>query len=90
MGPEWVVLDVGMLLLLGGDSYDGAVYCLIRPRGMSTAVRRQRFYFLMGSPMSVRLLVVDDHEVIRTGLKSLLAGSDIIGGGGGCDRQRGD
>ena len=27
--------------------------------------------------MSVRLLVVDDHEVIRTGLKSLLAGSDI-------------
>jgi len=27
--------------------------------------------------MSVRLLVVDDHEVIRTGLVSLLAGSDI-------------
>ena len=27
--------------------------------------------------MSVRLLVADDHEVIRTGLKSLLADSDI-------------
>ncbi|HID78238.1 MAG TPA: response regulator transcription factor [Planctomycetaceae bacterium] len=27
--------------------------------------------------MSVRLLVADDHEVIRTGLASLLAGSDI-------------
>ncbi len=27
--------------------------------------------------MSVRLLVVDDHEVIRTGLASLLAGSEI-------------
>lgn len=27
--------------------------------------------------MSVRLLVADDHEVIRTGLRSLFAGSDI-------------
>jgi len=27
--------------------------------------------------MSVKLLVVDDHEVVRTGLASLLAGSDI-------------
>ncbi|NLX97769.1 MAG: response regulator transcription factor [Rhodopirellula sp.] len=27
--------------------------------------------------MSIRLLVADDHEVIRTGLASLLAGSDI-------------
>ncbi len=27
--------------------------------------------------MSIRLLVCDDHEVIRTGLASLLAGSDI-------------
>ena len=27
--------------------------------------------------MTVRLLVADDHEVIRTGLASLLAGSDI-------------
>jgi DNA-binding NarL/FixJ family response regulator len=27
--------------------------------------------------MSIRLLVCDDHEVIRTGLRSLLAGSDI-------------
>ncbi|MDY0169022.1 MAG: response regulator transcription factor [Thermoguttaceae bacterium] len=27
--------------------------------------------------MSVRLLVADDHEVIRTGLRSLLAGTDI-------------
>lgn len=27
--------------------------------------------------MSIRLLVADDHEVIRTGLRSLLAGTDI-------------
>ena len=27
--------------------------------------------------MSIRLLVCDDHEVIRTGLTSLLAGTDI-------------
>jgi len=27
--------------------------------------------------MSVRLLIADDHEVIRTGLRSLLAGTDI-------------
>ncbi|MEN6557327.1 MAG: response regulator transcription factor, partial [Thermoguttaceae bacterium] len=27
--------------------------------------------------MSIRLLICDDHEVIRTGLASLLAGTDI-------------
>ena len=27
--------------------------------------------------MSIRLLICDDHEVIRTGLTSLLAGTDI-------------
>ena len=27
--------------------------------------------------MTVRLLVADDHEVIRTGLATLLAGTDI-------------
>ena len=27
--------------------------------------------------MSVKLLIADDHEVVRTGLASLLAGSDI-------------
>ena len=27
--------------------------------------------------MSVKLLVADDHEVVRVGLKSLLAGSDV-------------
>lgn len=27
--------------------------------------------------MSIRLLVVDDHQVVRTGLKSILAGTDI-------------
>jgi DNA-binding NarL/FixJ family response regulator len=27
--------------------------------------------------MSIRLLIVDDHHVVRTGLKSLLAGTDI-------------
>ena len=27
--------------------------------------------------MTIRILIADDHEVIRTGLASLLAGSDI-------------
>ena len=27
--------------------------------------------------MSIRLLIADDHQVVRTGLKSLLAGTDI-------------
>ena len=27
--------------------------------------------------MSIKVLVVDDHEVVRSGLKSLLAGTDI-------------
>ena len=31
----------------------------------------------LGESMSVKLLIADDHEVIRTGLVALLAGSDI-------------
>ena len=27
--------------------------------------------------MSIKLLIADDHEVVRSGLKSLLAGTDI-------------
>jgi CheY-like chemotaxis protein len=34
-------------------------------------------FLLLENRMSVRLLVADDHQVIRTGLASLLAGSDI-------------
>jgi DNA-binding NarL/FixJ family response regulator len=37
----------------------------------------RRFHFFREKQMSVRLLVADDHEVIRTGLRSLLAGTDI-------------
>jgi DNA-binding NarL/FixJ family response regulator len=37
----------------------------------------RRFHFFREEQMSVRLLVADDHEVIRTGLRSLFAGSDI-------------
>jgi DNA-binding NarL/FixJ family response regulator len=34
-------------------------------------------FFFWEIPMSIRLLVADDHQVIRTGLASLLAGTEI-------------
>src|SRR5262249_60375017 len=33
--------------------------------------------YLRTGPMSIRLLVIDEHHVIRAGVKSLVAGTDI-------------
>ena len=52
----------------------------VQRRGGIASVRSYRHhkhFVFLEIHMSIRLLVCDDHEVIRTGLKSLLAGSDI-------------
>ena len=37
--------------------------------------------------MSIKLLIADDHEVVRAGLRSLLAGTDDSHGRRGDDRR---
>src|SRR4030095_5126276 len=51
-----------------------------RPRAASLAGRRVRD----STTMSLRLLIVDDHPVVREGLRSMLAGTaiDLVGEAG--------
>src|SRR6266446_1246304 len=60
-----------MTASMAGRHAPGGLQANIRPGQIAREERQQR------TIMSVKLLVVDDHEVVRTGLASLLAGSDI-------------
>ena len=69
-GPGCLILDIFLPGLNGLDAQ----------QILMDTFRHLPIIFISGQgsiPMSVRLLIADDHEVIRTGLAALLQGSDM-------------